>query len=291
MEEEIKRALRYLRELTVGRPTAVMYSGGVDSSLLLHLLSMARVKRRAAVLLLSPLFPEPENLKELERFASDRGFEFVVLEEGLPREAEFTENPPSRCYHCRLGEIGAVKRWAEVAGYEVIMDGVNRDDLEDFRPGLEAAREMGVEHPFVELGWGKEEIRRAARHLSVEVSEKPSSPCLASRIAYGTPINPFTLTVVKEAERILKEEGFSSVRARLHSTLQPTPAGEEVRVYILRIEVPRESFGDIISRPQIVEKLKGLGVHYITLDLQGLRSGSMNEYFLPGGLPRRGHDG
>lgn len=280
MEEEIRRAVQHLRKLSAGRPTAVMYSGGVDSSLLLHLLSMAGVEKRAAVLLLSPLFPEPEDLPGMESFAAKRGFEFVVLEEGLPEEREFASNPPSRCYHCRLKEIETVKRWAEGAGYEVIMDGVNSDDLEDFRPGLEAAREKGILHPFVDIGWGKGEIRKAARHLSLEVSERPSSPCLASRIAYGTPINDFTLGVVKEAERLLREEGFTSIRARLHSALLPAPGGEEVRVYILRIEVPRQNFGELISRPGIAERLKALGVHYVTLDLEGLRSGSMNEYFL-----------
>ncbi|MCD6383971.1 MAG: ATP-dependent sacrificial sulfur transferase LarE [Thermoplasmata archaeon] len=276
--EEVSRMVEHLKKRLDGKDYAVAYSGGVDSSLLLKLLHMAFGDGGVAFLILNPLFPEVENLKEMRGFASSLGFELILIEDEILEEA-FLKNLPDRCYYCRRGELERAKEVLKERGIETIVDGVNVDDLKDYRPGLKAAEEFKVIHPYVELGWGKRMIRDVASYLSLPISEKPSSPCLASRIAYGTPINSTTLHIVREAERMLKEKGFSQVRARLHSFEGPLPQGGMKRVFILRIEVPLGEEIKMIGDRELIERLKRLGIDYVTLDLEGFRSGSMNEYF------------
>jgi uncharacterized protein len=183
------------------------------------------------------------------------------------REAEkqaYLANGVDRCYHCKSELYDVLRAVAEREGLPVVVSGANADDLGDFRPGLRAAAERGVRHPLVEAGFGKREVREAARELGLSTWDKPQSACLSSRIAFGVTITVEELSRVGRAERELKELGFRQVRVRVH--------GEIARVEVEAEEIPRL----VEARDRVVEILKGLGYRFVTLDLEGFRSGSMN---------------
>src|SRR5205807_64602 len=183
------------------------------------------------------------------------------------REVErdaYLANGVDRCYHCKSELYDVLRTVAAREGLPVVVPGANTDDLGDFRPGLRAAAERGVRHPLVESGFGKREVREAARELGLSTWDKPQSACLSSRIAFGVRITVDELSKVGRAERALKELGFRQVRVRVH--------GEVARVEVVAADIARL----VEAREQVVEILKGLGYRFVTLDLEGFRSGSMN---------------
>ena len=186
------------------------------------------------------------------------------------REAEnpaYLANGTDRCYHCKTELYDVLARVAEEEDFPVVASGANVDDLTDVRPGLLAAAEHGVRHPLVEVGMTKQEVRRAARELGVPTWDKPASACLSSRVAHGVTITVAELSKIGRAERVLKDLGFRQCRVRVHG-------GDLVRVEVEPDDVDR--LAEPAIRASVVSALTSLGYRYVTLDLEGFRSGSMN---------------
>lgn len=243
----------------------VAYSGGTDSTLVAAVAARALGDRAVAVTAVSPSLA-PGELEDARRVASVIGIRHRTV---LTREAEhevYLANGADRCYHCKAELYDVLARVAEEGDFPVVVSGANMDDLGDFRPGLRAAAEHGVRHPLVEVGFSKAEVRAAARALDIPTWDKPASACLSSRIAFGVRITVEELSRVGRAERLLKELGFRQVRVRVH--------GELARVEVELPDLPRLAEPGV--RERVVEGLRALGYRFVTLDLEGFRSGSMN---------------
>jgi uncharacterized protein len=247
----------------------VAFSGGVDSTLLLALaVETLGAKNVLAVTNTSAVHPRANTL-QARLLAEDLGVEMVEV---MGQELEshvFRANPPERCYYCKLEIFSSLKHLAELRGYNAVLSGTNADDSADFRPGAKAEDELGVVRPLKDAGLTKLEIRTASRAMALPTADMPSMACLASRIPYGQPITAQKLARIERAETLLTELGFRQYRVRDHDILA-------------RIEVfPADMDLLLRHRQRIVDELKALGYTYVTMDLQGFRSGSMNET-LPG---------
>ena len=242
----------------------VAYSGGVDSSLLAALARDALGDNALAVILDSETLPRGE-LQQAAALAGQMGLNFRIAKFNILHQGPFQDNTPRRCYICKKSSIALLKSIAAEEGIGSIADGLNRDDCQQWRPGTAACHEEGIWHPLLEAGMGKEDIRAAARELGLPVWNKPSSACLASRIPYGQPIIRQTLRMVEEAESLLKSLGFGQLRVRAD--------GRGARIELEKQDMKKA----LESGEEIACKLQALGFQYISLDLQGYRSGSMDE--------------
>jgi uncharacterized protein len=243
---------------------AVAFSGGVDSTLLLKVAHDCLGDHLLAVTALSPTLPDSERA-EAEALARYIGARHVFRESQEMDDPLFLENGPDRCYHCKLGRYRLLAAYAQREGYGQVIDGANADDTGDHRPGLMAARELGVRSPLQEVGLTKAEIRVLARSMDLPNWDQPSNACLASRIPYGDPITLDKLSRVAQAEQVLRELGVRQMRVRDHGQ-------------IARIELEARDLQVAFEhRGQIVRTLRALGYTYVALDLDGFRSGSMNE--------------
>ena len=246
---------------------AVAYSGGVDSTLLLR--TAADVLGRdhvLAVTAVGDLYPTRE-LEEATALAAEIGVRQVIIQTDELGVEGFAENPPDRCYHCKRELFALVAEAAGREGIETIADGANADDVSDWRPGLRAAAELGVRSPLKEAGLAKADIRALSRGLGLPTWNKPARACLASRFPYHHRITPAALAMVAAAEEVLAGLGLAQYRVRHHGSLA-------------RIEVPAADVTRLASaevREEVVAAFKRIGYTYITLDLQGYRSGAMNE--------------
>jgi uncharacterized protein len=266
VENLLSEKLNRLRQNLSNMKSAVIaFSGGVDSSLLVKVAFDVLGNRCLAVIGTSETYTKTE-LKEAEQLAQKVGVNYLVIATEELKNEGFSSNPVKRCYYCKTELFSRLKVIAEEKGYEYILDGANLDDVLDYRPGRLAGKELGVRSPLEEAGINKVEVRALAKELGLSNWDKPSLACLSSRIPYGQRITLENLNQVELAESCLKQHGFRQVRVRHHQN-------------IARIEIPREDFvrltGPVLE--DVVTKLKELGFTYITLDLQGLRSGSMNE--------------
>lgn len=242
----------------------VAFSGGVDSSFLLKAAVEALQEKAVAVTVSGELYP-PGETEEAVKLARALGVEHLMIENRDLDDPVFAGNPPDRCYHCKKNEYGRILKLARERGIEVVVDGLNADDLSDYRPGIRAGQEMGVQSPLKDGGFTKEEIRALSRKFGLPTADKPPNPCLASRFPYGTAITPEGLRKVGSAEDALRKMGIPQVRVRHHGELA-------------RIEVPPEYLQFVVERAaEAVKSLKELGYAYVALDLQGYRTGSMNE--------------
>jgi len=242
----------------------VSYSGGVDSTLLAVIAGDVLGTNSRAVFLDSPLVPRAA-VSDAKKTAGDCGIMLDIVKAPVLVQPEFIANRTDRCYTCKKILAEVLLDHASSHGLARVADGANISDLEEHRPGLRASTEAGIVHPFIEAGIAKKDIRRIARDLSLPVWQKPSAACLASRIPYGDTITAQKLLMIEKAEAFLACRGIGQLRVRLHGTTA-------------RIEVHKEDWGTVLEQhEQIAKKFRSLGFTYITLDLEGYRSGSMDE--------------
>jgi uncharacterized protein len=242
----------------------VAFSAGIDSTFVLARAVQELGERVLAVTAASETFPERE-LKEAIAIAKQLGVKHEIIQIVEMENPHFVANNPDRCYHCKAGLYASLTRLAKERQIPWILDGANMDDLGDYRPGRKAAKEYGVRSVLQEVGLYKSELRQLAREMGLPNWDKPSFACLSSRIPYGSRITLEKVRQLDRGEQALRDLGFHTLRIRHHDS-------------IARIEVPREEFAKVLSMAeQITNILKAEGFTYITLDLQGYRSGSMNE--------------
>lgn len=265
-EPAYQRLLEILRELG---SVAIAYSGGLDSSFLLTV-AQAALGERAMGLTASLPYMASWEIAEAQELAAWLGIRHRILE--LPMPMEVKDNPPDRCYRCKRALFTTLQTTATTAGCAWLVDGSHRDDLDDYRPGLRALRELGIRSPLLEAGLGKAEIRRYAQALNLPIWNKPAYACLLTRLPHDTPVQPERLRQVENAERALLTLGFSTVRVRCHDDLA-------------RIELHQSEHHHLLNpaiSAQVATALKACGFRYITLDLQGYRMGSFNVVPAPG---------
>jgi len=259
--EKLHAILHEIGSLVLG------FSGGVDSTFLLDVaVDTLDADRVLAVCARSPTYVT-EEFRYARKFAESIGARFKAIESGETDVPEFCANPPNRCYYCKKQLFGRLLEIARAEGFAAVCDGTNLDDLSDHRPGRRALDELRVRCPLKEAGFTKIEIRELSREMGLPTWDKPALACLASRFPYGTPITSDALQQVADAERVLRAHGFRQVRVRYHNTV--------ARIEVEPEDVPR--FADQEMADDIVRKLKRLGFTYVALDLEGYRTGSLNE--------------
>src|SRR6185312_1994908 len=243
----------------------IAYSGGVDSAYLGYVAHRVLRNDMMAVIADSPSLARA-HLRDATAFAQEHRIPLQIIQTAEMERPEYVRNDVSRCFHCKDELFRVLEAFAADHGFETIAYGVNVDDQGDFRPGQAAARQHGVAAPLLEAGLTKKEIRELAREAGLRVWDKPASACLSSRIEYGRPVTPEALSAVERGEEALRALGFRQVRVRYHGELA-------------RIEIARDELQQALTVPMFAELtriFKALGFTFVTLDVEGFRSGSMN---------------
>ena len=257
--------LEKLKEYLINLESVVVaFSSGVDSTFLLKIAHDTLKDNVIAITAKSRTFPERELSQAIE-FCKKEKIKHIILDSNELEIEDFRKNPPNRCYICKKDLFSKILEIAEKNDINNVLEGSNLDDDNDYRPGFIAIRELGIKSPLKELKFTKKEIRELSKSIGLDTFDKPSFACLASRFVYGEEITPERLGMVEKAEQFLLDMGFFQVRVRIHNS-------------IARIEVLPEEFDKIIKNRNIItEKFKEIGFSYITMDLIGYRTGSMNE--------------
>jgi pyridinium-3,5-biscarboxylic acid mononucleotide sulfurtransferase len=256
-----EQLLHILREMG---SVIVAFSGGVDSGLLAVAAHQALGEKALAITIHSPVEAR-DDVEAATALAQQVGFRHRIIEHDDLADAQFVANPPDRCYFCKFNRLGDILAIARGEGYAAVVEGSNADDGGDYRPGRRAVTELGGRSPLAEAGLSKADIRAISRWLGLSVWDRPSAPCLATRFPYGTPVTLEGLRQIAAAEAYLQELGFNTVRVRHYGSMA-------------RLEVAPEQVERLAAlRQQVSARLKSLGYQYIALDLDGYRSGSMNE--------------
>jgi uncharacterized protein len=234
----------------------------------------------AAVTAQSPTYPVHE-FNEATKLADELDVEQIVIQSNELEDHRFSANPPDRCYYCKLALFGELNRIAQERALNHVVDGTNADDMNDYRPGLQASKELGVLHPLRDAGLTKEDIRALSVRIGLSTHDKPAAACLASRFPYGDEITAAELEKVALAENLLRQMGYRGFRVRTHGPIARVELAPDEDAAALLAEGTRREF---------VAKMKAIGYKYVTLDLEGYRTGSMNEV-LGQGRPRDGAGG
>ncbi|MEE8452023.1 MAG: ATP-dependent sacrificial sulfur transferase LarE [Thermoguttaceae bacterium] len=245
---------------------AVAFSGGLDSAVLAKAAQLALGDRAVAVTGVSESLAVGE-LDDAKDVARRIGIRHEVIQTGELTIPAYQENTANRCYHCKTELFMQVEQLAKRVDAAVVVDGSNRDDHSDHRPGIKAAKDRKVRSPLAECDFAKDELRALAEHWKLPIWNKPATPCLSSRIAYGEKVTPERLAMVDRAERFLRERGFQPLRVRYHR-------GDVARIEVSADELAR--FTEAKFRREVVDTLKSAGFKYVSLDLEGFRSGSLN---------------
>jgi uncharacterized protein len=260
-ETKVAVLRRILRDM---QSVLVAYSGGVDSTLLAYVASVELGARSLALTAVSPSLPGAE-LEQAQEIARQFDFAHALVDTQEMQDANYQANTPLRCYWCKHGVFGLLTDYAKQHGFAFVVDGTNLDDAGDHRPGRRAAIEYGVRSPLVEAQFTKQDIRALARELGLPNWDKPAAACLSSRIPYGTPITIQLLSQVEQAEMLLHSLGIRQVRVRHHGD-------------IARLEVDPVSFETLLAhREHIVKIFHNLGFTFIALDLDGYKTGNLNQ--------------
>jgi uncharacterized protein len=264
--EQIGKRERLLEILRGLESVAVAFSGGIDSTVVAKAAYLALGDRAVAVTAESPSVARSE-LEDARRLAQQIGIRHEILATEEFANPDYVRNDGTRCYYCKSELYDQIETLLPRLGVRVICSGANLDDRGDYRPGLKAAAEHAVRHPLQEAGCTKADVRALARSWQLPTWDKPASPCLSSRLAPGVKVTPERTGRVEAAEAYLKKLGYRECRVRLHE-------GELARVEVPAAELPR--LADPALREGLVQRLKELGFQYVTLDLEGFRSGSLN---------------
>jgi len=256
--------LDHLKSIISGCESAVIaFSGGVDSSLVCAVAREVLGDRAVAVTAVSPTYP-PGEIEVAKEVAKRVGIKHLIIETNELDDPKFVSNPIERCYFCKSELLGKLDEVRKKLGFRKILDGTNHDDLSDFRPGLRAAKEFDIVSPLAMAGLTKGEVRRLARGYRLPNADKPANPCLASRVPFGSKITPERLERIAKGEAFLHSLSFKIVRVRDHGGLA-------------RVEVGKDELQKALElKDVIVENLNRLGYTFVTLDLEGYRSGSLN---------------
>lgn len=257
MLEELEKKLKELGKV------AIAYSGGIDSSFLLFFANKVLPKDKVlAIIVNGQMLPRRDYLDAIN-FLKENKFNYKELNYDALELKEFKENHIDRCYYCKKSIMTKIKKEASENGFEIVADGKNVDDAKVYRPGNKALQELKIISPLEECGFYKKDIRKASKKLGIKFWNKPSNSCLATRFPYNTELTNENLRKVEISEMLLKELGIPKVRVRIHND-------------IVRIEVEKQYFKIIIQNEKIIEQIKELGFKYITLDLNGIKSGSFD---------------
>jgi pyridinium-3,5-biscarboxylic acid mononucleotide sulfurtransferase len=261
---EVAEKLATLRSLLAGfESVLVAYSGGVDSALVMAVAYEQLGERALACIGVSPSYPTRE-MRNAIKVADEAGIPYRLVNTNEYLDPNYAANPTNRCYFCKSELHDQLHELAAAEGWQQVVDGNNASDVGDFRPGMDAARERGVRSPLLEAQITKAEVRAIAQHLGLPVWDKPAMACLSSRVPHGTAITPGLLRQIEDAEDVLVALGFAQFRVRHHNE-------------IARIELPAEDFPRAIEQHEtIVKGVKAAGYRFVTLDLAGFRSGSLN---------------
>ncbi|MFK8185289.1 MAG: ATP-dependent sacrificial sulfur transferase LarE [Phormidesmis sp.] len=243
----------------------VAYSGGIDSTLVAKIAFDVLGHQSLAVTANSPSLM-PEDFADAKAQATEMGIAHKVVETHEMENEQYTSNPVNRCYFCKSELHDTLRPLANELGYDYVVDGLNADDLQDYRPGIQAAKERGVRSPLAEVGITKLEVRELSKHLGLPWWDKPSQPCLSSRFPYGELITTEKLHRVGRAERYMRDLGYRNLRVRSD--------GDTARIELMPDEI--QSFVAQVSLPEVVEAFQALGFSYVTLDLEGFKSGKLN---------------
>ncbi|MCR5671626.1 MAG: ATP-dependent sacrificial sulfur transferase LarE [Butyrivibrio sp.] len=244
----------------------VAFSGGVDSTFLLYAAKDALGDKAVAATISSMFFPGHEFAEAMD-FCRHIGARQLIIEVDVLGKEEISSNPPDRCYHCKKTLFTTLLETAKKEGLSCVCEGSNLDDKSDYRPGMKAVAELGVKSPLEDVGFTKAEIRALSEHFHLPTYNKPSFACLASRIPYGEKITDEKLTKIADGEQLLMELGFKQFRVRCH--------GNIARIELLPTDFERFMSDDI--REKVYEHFKHTGFSYVTLDIRGYRTGSLNE--------------
>jgi len=259
-EERLRELFRRLRRVIVA------FSGGIDSAYVAFIAHQELGANMLAVTGDSPSLSDWQKVEAI-KYAEQFGIPHEIISTEEMNDPNYSSNPVNRCYYCKRELHTKLRQLAQERGFNAICDGNNMDDLGDYRPGRQAAQELGVISPLVECGITKAELRQLARRAGLPIWDKPASACLSSRIPYGMPVTIEKLTVIDRGEALMRELGFRVFRVRHH--------GDIVRIEISPEEMPRAMQMDMAAL--LARRFKALGFKYVALDLEGYRTGSMNE--------------